>query len=284
MPVREVVLPIYRSRTLKHVAALAIGVGAYAALPVWKEHSSYADVGDTPAEIHAALTLVLGWLLVFRTNSAYNRWWEARTLWGGLVNASRNLAVKFAQLIVLPDEELAAAERLVTEFPAALRDLLREDTRGSGTGPLPRPVTRLATHRPGALVGELYSSLRRWKSRGWIDGDDLRVLDRDLAQLLDICGGCERIRRTRIAQSYRIFARQCVVLFLATLPWGICSEFDWWTIPLTAITSYFMLGLEIVAEHVEEPFGHDEDDLDLDGLCATIEQSVGELIAARHES
>ncbi len=63
-----------------------------------------------------------------------------------------------------------------------------------------------------------------------------------------------------------------------TLPWGIAQEFIWWTIPLTAILSYFMLGLETVAEHVEEPFGHDEDDLDLDVLCRTIEESVNDVL------
>lgn len=62
-----------------------------------------------------------------------------------------------------------------------------------------------------------------------------------------------------------------------TLPWGIAEDFKWWTIPLTMVISYFMIGMEIVAEHVEEPFGFDEDDLDLDGMCKTIEASVKEL-------
>ena len=65
----------------------------YALLPLLKEYSSYKDIGDTPSDLHAALSLVLGWLLVFRTNAAYARWWEARTLWGSLINCSRNLAI-----------------------------------------------------------------------------------------------------------------------------------------------------------------------------------------------
>ncbi|MCA9060223.1 MAG: hypothetical protein KDA85_17060, partial [Planctomycetaceae bacterium] len=98
---------------------------------------------------------------------------------------------------------------------------------------------------------------------------------------LDICGGCERIRNTRVVTSYRLFARQCVWLYLITLPWGIVDTFGWWTILLTAMLSYFMLGLEIVAEHVEEPFGLDEDDLDLDGLCRTIEVTTTEIFDRR---
>ena len=65
--------------------------------------------------------------------------------------------------------------------------------------------------------------------------------------------------------------------FLFSFPWGIAQDFQWWTVPLTIIVSYFMLGMEVVAENVEEPFGLDEDDLDLEGMCKTIEQSVDEV-------
>ena len=69
------------------------------------------------------------------------------------------------------------------------------------------------------------------------------------------------------------------MLFLATLPWGVTRDFGLWTVLITFISAYFMLGLETVAEHVEEPFGYDEDDLDLDSLCTTIEISVNEVFA-----
>ena len=82
---RELVHVVYRSRTLGRVALMALATGAYAALAVWKENSKYNAVADTPAELHTALSLVLGLLLVFRTNATYNRWWEARTLWGAIV-------------------------------------------------------------------------------------------------------------------------------------------------------------------------------------------------------
>jgi putative membrane protein len=113
-----------------------------------------------------------------------------------------------------------------------------------------------------------------------IDGDELRAIDAEALRLMDICGGCERIQRTRVIRSYRVFARQCVVMFLLTLPWGIVEDFGWWTVPMTMLTAYFMLGMEIVAEHVEEPFGYDDDDLDLDSLCRTISQSVSEVFDA----
>lgn len=268
--------PIFQSRTLKHVSWRAVLFGAYAGLAVWKENSSWAAVGDVPSEVQSAMTFMVGLLLVFRTNAAYNRWWEARTLWGTLVNASRNLAVKLATLGAIPRPQVDAAGSLIVAFARALKEHLRDRPPDQVAAHVGWPVE--VQHVPANLVHRLYSLVGEWKAAGAIDGDELRVFDRELAKLLDVCGGCERILRTRIARSYRAFARQCVLLHLFAMPWGIVHEFQWWTIPLTVITAYFMLGLEIVAEHVEEPFGFDEDDLDLDGMCAAIDRSVHEIL------
>lgn len=255
-----------------------MGVSAYAYLVVLfgvkTEDSWFTNI---PSDVHAALTLVLGWLLVFRTNTSYSRWWEARTLWGALVNSSRGQAVKLAGLVKLPAADLEQSRKLIVAFAWCLRDHLRA---GSRLNRLPGFERETATpvHPPSWLVERMYFQIRDWRGQKLIDGDDMRALDEETRRFLDICGGCERIRNTRLARSYRVFARQCVFLYLVTLPWGIAQEFIWWTIPLTAILSYFMLGLETVAEHVEEPFGHDEDDLDLDVLCRTIEESVNDVL------
>ena len=95
---------------------------------------------------------------------------------------------------------------------------------------------------------------------------------------MEICGGCERIRRTRLSPSYRLFVRHCITLYLCTLPWGLVEDFEFWTVPLTVIMAYFMIGIEVIAHSVEEPFGMDEDDLDLDGLCITIRSTVNEIL------
>ncbi|SFH60011.1 putative membrane protein [Planctomicrobium piriforme] len=255
-------------------------VGAYAAIPAIKEATQYAAYGDQPADIHAAFTFVLGLLLVFRTNAAYARWWEARSLWGALVNASRNLAVKISALAQIDQLDLMRSRGLIVSFPRLLRDHLRNTARNTRYEMLAADSSELP-HIPSEVVEQLYILLAKWKAAGQIDGDELRVIDADALRLLDICGGCEKIRNTRIVRSYRIFARQCVVLSLLTFPWGVANEFHWWTIPMSTIMAYFMLGLETVAEHVEEPFGYDEDDLDLDGLCDTIARSVHQVYERR---
>lgn len=275
-------LSTLRSRTLLYVSALALLVGLYALIPVCKEYSTWKALWDIPSSFHASLSLVLGCLLVFRTNTAYSRWWEARTFWGGLVNASRNLAAKFGQLVSLPAAELAAAERDIVAFCHALKDHLREGASAKRLPGFDGEILK-AHHLPAHLISRRYAALREWKKAGYIDGDELRVIDADLAKFLEICGGCERIRNTRVVRSFRYFARQSVLVFLITFPWALVHDFGWWTIPVSMIAAYFMLGLEIVAEHIEEPFGFDEDDLDLDRICESIERSVKEIIAPNEE-
>jgi ion channel-forming bestrophin family protein len=280
------VTEFFRSgRTLWYVLSLALLTGLYSCLPLLITQSFH--MGEGAPELHAALSLIVGWLLVFRTNTAHARWWEARTLWGQLVNVSRNLALKISHLGSIPEADMRRARQLLIDFPQALKFHLRDEL----TDPHPGNVLLTGneflgngSHVPLAIANEFYELMGKWKKNGSIDGDELRVLDAEAARLLDVCGGCERIQRTRIIRSYRVFARQCVVLFLLTLPWGIAKNFGWWTVPLTTLSAYFMFGIEIVAEHVEEPFGYDDDDLDLDSLCHTISMSVSEVFNSTNDS
>jgi putative membrane protein len=273
MPIRDTIYPLFMSRTLFSIASIALAMGLYALLPVLKEYSSYKDIGDAPSDLHAALSLVLGWLLVFRTNAAYARWWEARTLWGSLINCSRNLAIKIQEFFPdLSHEERHFLSKHLSEFPKALTCHLRKVPYD---GPVFKGST--PTHVPLAISQDIYRWISSRLSNKAFDRDLLRILDCEAAKLMGICGACERIAKTPMVRSYRIFARQCIFLFLLTLPWGLVQDFMWWTLPLTIVVSYFMVGMEIVAEHVEEPFGFDEDDLDLEGMSTTIANSVEEI-------
>ncbi len=231
-----------------------------------------------PSQIHAAMSLTLGWLLVFRTNSAYARWWEARTLWGVLVNSSRNLAIKLSSLRRLTESEVVFLKTSISGYSSALMRHLRIPPIANANARADGGSSN-DDHQPALIVQQLYAWVAMQKAAGSLDGDELRIIDVELAKFLEVCGGCERIARTPIVRSYRVFARQCILLFLLTLPWGIISDFGWWTIPLSTITAYFMIGMEVVAEHVEEPFGMDEDDLDLEGMCQTIDHSVREIFS-----
>lgn len=277
MPIRDVIAPLKTSKTLHQVAMLALAMGVYALLPTAKEYSRYKDFGDSPSQLHAALSVILGWLLVFRTNTAYARWWEARTLWGSLINALRNLALKLSVLAAPSPAEARFLTVALSEFPRSLKSHLRDESYAHAD-----LITQACpAHGPLAIANRLYGWVNQRLEDGRIDGDELRIIDRELAKLMDVCGACERIARTPTVRSYRTFTRQCITFFLLTFPWAIVQDFKWWTVPMTMVVSYFMFGMEIVAEHVEEPFGVDDDDLDLDGMCNTIETSVTDVFAAR---
>jgi putative membrane protein len=276
MPIRSTFSPILTSQTLKLVAVQALAVAAYACFPLWLElRNSSDELLTLPSDIHAALGIILGWLLTFRSNVSYSRWWEARGLWGSLVNCSRNLAVKVCDLVKADDAELQRCRHAIIAFPYALKDFLRGEASIRKLKGFEEAKSE-PEHLPTYLVSQIYEELREWRRRGLIDGSDLIVLDHEANRYLDICGACEKIQNTRLIGSYRTFARQCVILYLGTFPWGMVHDYGWWAIPLTAVVSYFMIGMETVAENVELPFGYDEDDLDLDRLCVVIEKSVGE--------
>jgi putative membrane protein len=235
------------------------------------------EFGDFSSSLHGIIGLVLGLLLVFRTNSSYSRWWEARKLWGKLVNVSRNMAIKFRELTNFGKQELRELGDLLVAFPEALRDHLREDDDFSMFPELEQ-IEPPPRHIPAYIADLIYRRVIGWKRSGIIDGDELRVIDSETRELMEICGACERIRRTRLSPSYRTFVRHCITLYLITLPWGLVEDFKLWTVPMTVIMAYFMIGIEVIAHSVEEPFGLDEDDLDLDGLCITIRSTVNEIL------
>ena len=130
-------------------------------------------------------------------------------------------------------------------------------------------------HGPSQTMLAIYDLLDRWREAGRIDGDRLRILDAEAREFLEICGGCERIVKTPLTRSYRVFLRQGIWLYLLILPWGIITSLDFWSIPLTIVQAYLFVAIDEIARAIENPFGDDDDDLDLDAICRTIELSVG---------
>ena len=106
------------------------------------------------------------------------------------------------------------------------------------------------------------------------------LLDQHFNVFMDVCGACERIKSTPLAVSYRAFLRQGILMNILILPWAIIPIFgDWMGIPIILIASYFLIGLELIAESIEEPFGVDGDDLPLDTICNNIQKTVAEILS-----
>ncbi len=258
--------------------ALVIGLlGAYAVAVVIIANLELGGYINVHATFHALLGLVLGVMLVFRINTANDRWWEGRRLWGQLTNDSRNLAIKVQTCVQVDETEKQDFSRYLIAFAFALKEHLR---RGVKLQDLKNFQTTEAepVHVPAWLARSVFERFQNWRKRGLLDELEMLFLDRQASALMDICGGCERIRRTPLAKSYRWFERQLIVIYLLTLPWGLLEDFGIWTIPTVVLIGYFMIGIETIAADIEEPFGTDADDLRLDDLCRSIDASVREIM------
>jgi putative membrane protein len=270
--------PLLLGSTLGRVAIYSMAMTAYSGLAVAKQYSRYGEYADFPANVFTLLGLALSVLLVFRTNSAYAKWWEARTLWGALVNSSRNLALKSRHFVPASAEDREKLGNLLALFATTLKDHLRQINslprvpgfEGLGRGP---------HHAPSQVASRVYELIQSWRQKDLISDQMTRTLDTEARVFMDVCGGCEKILNTRLSFSYRLFVNKVVFLYVLILPWGLVQDFHGWTIPMVFVMSFLLIGLEFVAQSVEAPFGTREDDLDLEGICSAIERSVKEILA-----
>ncbi len=234
-------------------------------------------------QLHALLGAVLGLFLGFRTNTAYDRWWEGRKLWGQLVNESRNLAIKVQAFRRIEKDDAKLFDRLLINFARALKEHLREGIRPKQLS-VYKDMAFEPKHVPSHIAFQLRELAAIWADKGQIDRFGELMLDRHISALMDICGSCERIRRTPLAYSYISYIRQGIALYAVTLPWGLVYELTYWMIPAVAMVSYFLIGIEMIAEEVEEPFGRSIDDLMLDDICKTIDTTVTETMHTQPSS
>jgi putative membrane protein len=121
----------------------------------------------------------------------------------------------------------------------------------------------------------------QWRTNGTLSDAQLWVLDSEARVLLDVCGGCERIKTTLMSISWRFFTWECITIYLLVLPWGLVTDLHLWTIPISVLASYVVIAGEMIAHYVEEPFGVHEDHLDLERICQAIDDSVSEVLLAK---
>jgi putative membrane protein len=233
--------------------------------------------------MHSLLGFAISMLLVFRTNTAYDRWWEGRKLWGQLVNVSRNTAVKLATYVPPEDTNTRTFyARLIPLFAIELKQHLRsEKTRLElDTKPHPEiPDFDRSKHVPSQVASLMQQRTMRLYHDRVISGEQLIVLSTDLSQFLDICGACERIKNTPIPYSYSSFIKKFIVIYVLTLPFGFVFSLGYIAIPVVMFIFYVLASLELIAEEIEDPFGKDDNDLPMDRLSVMIDGNVKEILA-----
>lgn len=233
--------------------------------------------------MHSILGFVLSLLVVFRTNTAYDRWWEGRKLWGALVNNTRNLSVKMNAFL----PESCSSDRqffktMIGDFPTVLKEHLRAGINLDEIQDVNGFKSRLADneHIPNLLIQDMYRRTKSLYADGNLSGDELLVVDKELKSFFDIMGACERIKNTPIPFSYSIFLKKFIFFYIVTLPIGFVAYFEYWAIPISVFVFYVLVSLEIIAEEIENPFGTDPNDLPTQKLSDMIRRNVDEIFSA----
>jgi len=223
-------------------------------------------------------------LLVFRTNTAYDRWWEGRKLWGSLVNNSRNLAMKLNTVIPVDDKwQRSFFRKIIPAYAFALhRHLRKEETRLElfADDEHKHVFQQIDTtkHVPNQTALLMYQHIQTLYRENKISGEQLLYLNAELQSFTEICGACERIKNTPIPFSYSVFIKKFIFFYVMTLPFGFVFQLGYYVIPVVAFICYVLASLELIAEEIEDPFGGDENDVPTELLAQNIQRHIGELI------
>lgn len=263
----KVLFDFPRSTVFRTLILDVLGAGTWAAIVVWLEN----DVLDMAVPLGPAflsiLGIILGLLLVFRTNTAYDRWWEGRKIWGQLVNVSRGLSHQLdVQLLKTAPARRAIYAEHLAEFPVLLRDHLR------------KPRDYVGEHEPNRLLTALHRDVHADIEANHL-AEGARITLQPLLQAFDdVLGKCERIRKTPIPFSYSSYLKQFVVLYALMVPFALAREFGYGAVIASMFSFFATMGLELLATEIEEPFGMDPNDLPLTAIGETIARDVREIL------
>ncbi|WP_199249293.1 bestrophin family protein [[Phormidium] sp. ETS-05] len=232
-------------------------------------------------------SLVLGLLLVFRTNTAYDRFWEGRKLWGTLVNTVRNFARQIWVAIreKRPEDinEKMETIRLLVAFAVATKIHLRQEQIS------PELTDLLSAERAEKLKSMNHPSLeiafwigdylQRQHEEGNLSTYQLSDMFKLLDTMVDVLGACERILKTPIPLAYSIHIKQLLLIYCLALPFQMVENLNWFTGPVVALISFALFGIEAIGLEIENPFGRDPNDLPLDNICNTMLRNIEDLMS-----
>ena len=248
-------------------------------------HGDLFDLKITLTTIPFTLIgLPIAIFLGFRNNSAYDRFWEGRKLWGELVLRCRNFSRQCLSLIDyaepaearhgLTDIRVRMIYRAIV-FPYVLRDLLRGQQTAPELAQLLLPAEfeqmELASNKPDFLMQNMGMDLRRCLQEGRIDPCLAASIDTTLSSMTAAAASCERIKNTPIPFSYTLLLHRTAYIYCFLLPFGLVDSIGFMTPFVVAIVAYTFFGLDALGDEIEEPFGLEPNDLPLDAICRAIE-------------
>ncbi|AWO00417.1 hypothetical protein DLD77_01185 [Chitinophaga alhagiae] len=276
---------IHKADTVKRLFPMFVAIALYSAAIAWLElevfRLSEKDHIRNITAMHGLLGFVISLLLVFRTNTAYDRWWEGRRQWGLLVNNSRNLALKLQAILPKGHPARAYFHTMIPNYAFAMKDHLRGEFHIHSLEGLTAEETAALDgqrHMPNQVAAFIMNKTGELYRQQVITGDQLITINAQLESLTDICGACERIKNTPIPFSYSVFLKKFIFFYVMTLPMGYVFGLGYLVIPMVVFIFYVLASLELIAEEIEDPFGKDANDLPTDVISGNIRKHVQEII------
>jgi putative membrane protein len=274
-------LPRIWPRTLTVTALSVVATVVYERVP-----SLHYSLTPNP---FALVGLPLGIFLGFRNNTAYDRFWEGRKLWGALVNTARSVTRQVLTLVDMegdaePPEALRALQRRFVHVVIAYVHAFRHHLRGTPPfnaiahvlGEGATAPYREQDNVPYAMLEDMGELLAEARRRGWIHPFHVSIVEGSLTSLTDIQGACERIKSTPIPFSYTVLMHRIVAVYCGLLPFGFMDTIKWATPLVVLAISYCFFGLDAIGDELEQPFGTDINDLPLTAISRTIERNLRE--------
>jgi putative membrane protein len=231
--------------------------------------------------------LVLGLLLVFRTNTAYDRFWEGRKAWGTLVNTIRNFSRQILVAIAETNDgdrtQKIAVLRLLVAFAVAVKLHLRRESVNAELAALMSTAQyeklQVMNHPPLEIAFWIGDYLQKQHDLGRVNTYQLTALFKLLDTMVEVLGICERILKTPIPVAYTIHLKQILLIYCLALPFQLVGDLSAWTIPVVALISFTLFGIEEIGVEIENPFNYDPNDLPLDDICKTMLLNIEDLIS-----
>jgi len=271
----------HKADTVRTLFPIMLAIGLYSGIVGYLEvefwqlsESSYIK---NITIMHGMLGFVISLLLVFRTNTAYDRWWEGRKMWGGLVNNSRNLAIKLAT-ILKEDKDKSYFREVIPAYAAVLDKHLNNDETGQQLFDDVDLEIDHHKHKPNQIARMMFHKINDLYESNKITGDQFIILNLELQSFTDICGACERIKNTPIPYSYSAFIKKFIFFYVMTLPFGYAFSLGYYVVPVVVFIFYVLASLELIAEEIEDPFGGDANDLPTRKIAENIKRHVHELL------
>ncbi|RTY88601.1 hypothetical protein EKM02_00120 [Flavobacterium sp. RSP49] len=270
-----------KADTFRKLIPMMLLIGIYSGVIGYFEIEYWHLPDNSPVKnisiMHGMLGFVISLLLAYRTNTAYDRWWEGRKLWGSLVNNSRNLSIKLSAMLQ-DEKDRNFFRKIIPGYASILHKHLNDrDTSLQLFDDLDLDIDH-HKHKPNQVAKMMFQKINDLYVSKKITGDQLLILNAEVHSFTDICGACERIKNTPIPYSYSAFIKKFIFIYVLTLPFGYVFSLGYYVIPVVVFIFYVLASLELIAEEIEDPFGMDANDLPTKKMAENIKKHVEELI------